>query len=115
MTTSCSSSLPATTPPASRSVRSLSHTRTAPHCAALHRVRSRSPPPSRARARTQTPAWGNADLRNVREGDIIQLERRGFFRCDAVHKSDAHPVRLVMIPDGKSKAMSNLASRLAHR
>lgn len=44
----------------------------------------------------------------------MQLERRGYFRCDRSH-SEAAPVELFMVPDGKQKAMSSLSTRLAHR
>eukprot|EP01065_Artemidia_motanka_P037368 TRINITY_DN4582_c0_g1_i1.p1 TRINITY_DN4582_c0_g1~~TRINITY_DN4582_c0_g1_i1.p1 ORF type:complete len:857 (+),score=352.38 TRINITY_DN4582_c0_g1_i1:106-2571(+) len=44
-------------------------------------------------------ACGEEALREVQKGDIIQLERRGFFKCDAV---EPHVV-LINIPDGHDK------------
>jgi len=47
-------------------------------------------------------AIGDPCLRTVQEGDVIQLERKGFFRCDVAYngKKDS-PVVLFYIPDGK--------------
>jgi glutamyl-tRNA synthetase len=47
---------------------------------------------------------GDINLRALQKGDIIQLERRGYFICDAVHlRSDntARPLTLIEIPDGR--------------
>jgi len=54
-------------------------------------------------------------LRSLNTGDIIQLVRRGFFRVDSPHISDASPLRLIFIPDGKAKSMSTLSTALPHR
>jgi len=47
-------------------------------------------------------ALGDPCLRTVQEGDVIQLERKGFFRCDVAYngKKDSSVV-LFYIPDGK--------------
>ncbi|KAH8079528.1 hypothetical protein JL720_9269 [Aureococcus anophagefferens] len=37
-------------------------------------------------------------------GDVVQLERRGFFKCDVAHNPFAKepaPIRLIYVPDGK--------------
>jgi len=44
---------------------------------------------------------GDHNLANLRKGDKIQLERRGFFICDQEY-SNGNPLRLIVIPDGKS-------------
>jgi glutamyl-tRNA synthetase len=47
---------------------------------------------------------GDINLRALQKGDIIQLERRGYFICDTVHLRDdnaAHPLTLIEIPDGR--------------
>lgn len=62
-----------------------------------------------------TFAVGDAGLKNLAESDIIQLERRGFFRVDRPYMSRDKPLILYMIPDGKAKAMSGLEGKLAHR
>ena len=59
-------------------------------------------------------AIGDAGLKHLQKDDIIQLERRGFFRVDKPYGSDGD-MELFMIPDGKAKAMSTLTGKLAHR
>lgn len=51
----------------------------------------------------------------LQEHEIIQLERRGYFRVDRPFINDEKPLVLYMIPDGKAKAMSGLDGKLAHR
>uniref|UniRef100_A0A6P7FFN4 Bifunctional glutamate/proline--tRNA ligase n=1 Tax=Diabrotica virgifera virgifera TaxID=50390 RepID=A0A6P7FFN4_DIAVI len=52
---------------------------------------------------------GDPELRNLQVGDIIQLQRRGFFRVDVAYKpANLHtykeqPVILFHIPDGSAK------------
>lgn len=52
---------------------------------------------------------GDPLLKNCKEGDIIQLTRRGFFRVDRAYapasefSSVASPVILFEIPDGSTK------------
>eukprot|EP00731_Ephydatia_muelleri_P022193 Em0014g784a len=54
---------------------------------------------------------GDPALRDLKKGDIIQLQRRGFFICDqpysppSVHSSKETPCTLFLIPDGHTKAM----------
>lgn len=53
---------------------------------------------------------GEAELRRCKEGDIIQLTRRGFFRVDRAYRPESEytgvvgPVVLFAIPDGHAKA-----------
>ena len=47
-------------------------------------------------------ARGEAALRTVRKGDVIQIERRGFYICDAPYVRPSEPVRLLFVPDGKN-------------
>jgi len=68
-------------------------------------------------SRAESLAWGDACLRHLRTGDVIQLERRGFYRVDSPHiqDGDGEPsLELFLIPDGKTKAMSTLTSSLDH-
>lgn len=47
---------------------------------------------------------GDINLRALQKGDIIQLERRGYFICDSVYLRDdntARPLTLIEIPDGR--------------
>jgi glutamyl-tRNA synthetase len=49
----------------------------------------------------KTEALGDANLTTLKKGDIIQLERKGYFITDEVN-----PLRLILIPDGKAKSIS---------
>jgi glutamyl-tRNA synthetase len=50
-----------------------------------------------------TPAIGDANLAELKKGDIIQLERKGFFICDEPLGVNT-PLKLICIPDGRSKS-----------
>jgi hypothetical protein len=50
-------------------------------------------------------------MRNLRQGEIIQLERRGFFYVDQIAFGDKK-IRLHYIPDGKMNPMSKLNSQM---
>lgn len=65
--------------------------------------------------RAETIALGDHGLRNLQHNQVIQLERRGYFRVDQPYVSATNPLVLFMIPDGKVKAMSTLSTKLAHR
>ena len=65
--------------------------------------------------RAEMKALGDHEMRNLQVGDILQLERRGYFRVDQIYLSEDKPLVLFMIPDGKAKAMSTLSTNLAHR
>ena len=60
-----------------------------------------------------TPALGDPALKTLQRGDKLQLERRGYYIVDepAQPKNDFTPV-LVYIPDGKTKAMSNITGKV---
>ena len=62
-----------------------------------------------------TQAVGDAGLKSLMKDDVIQLERRGYYRVDRPYIGPDKPLSLYMVPDGKSKAMSGLAGKLAHR
>jgi len=63
----------------------------------------------------ETEVIGDAGLKTLKENDIIQLERRGFYRVDRPYVNENKPLMLFMVPDGKKKAMSGLDGKLAHR
>ena len=42
-------------------------------------------------------------LRNVAVGEVIQLERKGFYRCDQIYQGSDKPCVLILVPDGKLK------------
>lgn len=62
-----------------------------------------------------TDVIGDAGLKTLQENDVIQLERRGYYRVDRPYVSKDKPLILYTIPDGKSKAMSGQSGKLAHR
>mmetsp|Transcript_3500 Transcript_3500/g.3862 ORF Transcript_3500/g.3862 Transcript_3500/m.3862 type:complete len:650 (-) Transcript_3500:109-2058(-) len=62
-----------------------------------------------------TIVHGDVGLRNLKKGEVIQLERRGYYRVDEPYVgNDRKPLVLFMVPDGKSKAMGGLKGKLAH-
>mmetsp|Transcript_21338 Transcript_21338/g.59308 ORF Transcript_21338/g.59308 Transcript_21338/m.59308 type:complete len:145 (-) Transcript_21338:965-1399(-) len=62
-----------------------------------------------------TEVIGDAGLKLLKEHEVIQLERRGYYRVDRPYVSATKPLMLYMVPDGKAKAMSGLQGKLAHR
>lgn len=52
---------------------------------------------------------GDPELRKLKKGDIIQLQRRGFFKVDVAYKPHSlnttkeTPVVLFYVPDGHTK------------
>lgn len=51
----------------------------------------------------EAAAVGEAALRGVGAGAIVQLERKGFYRVDVAWGGDARPAVLFAIPDGRPK------------
>lgn len=51
----------------------------------------------------ETELLCDAELRLLKEGDIIQLERKGFFYCDRPYARDQRPLVLHLIPDGRQR------------
>lgn len=62
-----------------------------------------------------TDVIGDAGLKTLQEHDVIQLERRGYYRVDRPYMGPEKPLVLYTIPDGKKKAMSGLSGKLDHR
>ena len=64
----------------------------------------------------ETPGVGEPALRSVAKGAIIQIARRGFFIVDEVATQSAAgestPMQLILIPDGRSKQMSTLSTKV---
>ncbi|XP_041970133.1 bifunctional glutamate/proline--tRNA ligase [Aricia agestis] len=63
------------------------------------------------KTRWEIPMLGEPELAHLKVGDIIQLQRRGFFRVDvaagspSLHTARAAPLVLFHIPDGHTKEM----------
>ena len=53
-----------------------------------------------------TEAVGDANLKDLKKGEIIQLERRGYFICDQAYGGPNVPVKLLSIPDGRAQSIS---------
>jgi glutamyl-tRNA synthetase len=62
----------------------------------------------------ETKATGEAALRATKRGQILQIQRRGFFVCDR-EWSAAEPLLLIYVPDGNQKASSVLSSKVSKK
>lgn len=63
--------------------------------------------------RREVKVLGDPELRKLKKGDIIQIQRKGFFRVDVPYKPASEftgveqPIILFYIPDGHTKEMPN--------
>ncbi|PHT62224.1 putative glutamate--tRNA ligase, cytoplasmic [Capsicum annuum] len=57
----------------------------------------------------ETPALGDSNMRNLKRGDVLQLERKGYFRCDVPFSRPQEPIILFAIPDGKPQPVLRFA------
>lgn len=64
--------------------------------------------------KAESLGWADPALRNLKRGEVVQLERRGFYICDRPYMGPEKGVVLFMVPDGRSKAMSTLSGALKH-
>ncbi|KAH7661658.1 Glutamyl/glutaminyl-tRNA synthetase protein [Dioscorea alata] len=55
----------------------------------------------------ETAALGDSNMRNLQRGEIIQLERKGYYRCDVPFIRPSKPIVLFAIPDGRQQASLN--------
>lgn len=59
---------------------------------------------------------GDPELRKCKKGDIIQLQRRGFFKVDrayappSIYTGVTSPVILLEVPDGKEKSSTQTST-----
>ncbi|KAI8548568.1 hypothetical protein RHMOL_Rhmol07G0282600 [Rhododendron molle] len=51
----------------------------------------------------ETAALGDSNMRNLLRGDTLQLERKGYFRCDVPFVRPSKPIVLFAIPDGRQR------------
>ena len=51
----------------------------------------------------EVKAWGDANMRKLQKGEVIQLERKGYFIIDQPFLK-GKPMVLFAIPDGRQKA-----------
>jgi len=63
-----------------------------------------------------TECVADPNIKNLQKGDLVQFERRGFFIVDKVHNVDGdiskRKMEMVSIPDGKTKSMSTLSTKV---
>ena len=57
--------------------------------------------------RWETAALGDPNMRTLQKGDIIQLERKGYFIVDIPLVRSGQPITLFSIPDGRQKSTSS--------
>lgn len=60
----------------------------------------------------ETPALGEPAMRQITKGEIIQINRRGYFIADSVDLASPRGIVLIAIPDGKTKNVSVLGSKV---
>ena len=53
----------------------------------------------------ETLAMGDSNMRNLKHGEVIQLERKGYFRCDVPFVRRSKPIVLFAIPDGRQQSV----------
>lgn len=53
--------------------------------------------------RSETLALGDSNLRNVKRGEILQLERKGYYICETPLIRPTRPIVLISIPDGRQR------------
>ncbi|CAH9067661.1 unnamed protein product [Cuscuta europaea] len=58
----------------------------------------------------ETCAFGDSNMSDLKKGDILQLERKGYFRCDVPFVSPTQPIVLFAIPDGKAQPVMRFAA-----
>ena len=62
-------------------------------------------------SRFETYALAEIEIKNIKKGEIIQLERRGFYIVDKL-PTENNLMTLHFIPDGKTKSMSVLSMKV---
>ncbi|KAI7845298.1 hypothetical protein COHA_001141 [Chlorella ohadii] len=55
-----------------------------------------------------TSAVGDANMRSLKQGDVIQLERKGYYIVDAPFTAADKPMVLLNIPDGRSRVFPGM-------
>ena len=65
---------------------------------------------------SKTKYWAEAGVKMVRDDDIVQFQRIGFFRCDTGCGPDGKLTpQFYSVPDGKAQSMSKRQGKLAHQ
>lgn len=58
----------------------------------------------------KTPAYADANVAELKKGDIIQFERKGYYILDAP-ATDSKPAFFIRIPDGKVASIASKADK----
>jgi len=53
-------------------------------------------------------AYADANVKDLKHGDIMQFERKGYYCVDAV-ATDSSPAKFIHVPDGKATSMASKA------
>jgi len=51
----------------------------------------------------EAAAMGDANMRSLKKGEVLQVERKGYFICDTIYGGPGSPAVLLNIPDGRDK------------
>ncbi len=62
-------------------------------------------------SRVETPALVESAISNCKQGDVVQLERRGYFYIDSL-ATETTPIQLHFVPDGKLKNQSAIETKI---
>ncbi|EIE22615.1 glutamyl-tRNA synthetase, putative [Coccomyxa subellipsoidea C-169] len=60
-------------------------------------------------SRTECLAWGDANMGELRKGEVLQLERKGYYIVDVPAAQGGQPAVLFAIPDGHQKKVAQPA------
>eukprot|EP00831_Metopus_contortus_P011461 TRINITY_DN1455_c0_g2_i3.p1 TRINITY_DN1455_c0_g2~~TRINITY_DN1455_c0_g2_i3.p1 ORF type:complete len:569 (-),score=108.22 TRINITY_DN1455_c0_g2_i3:40-1746(-) len=63
-------------------------------------------------SKVETMLFGEIDMTKLTKGNIIQIERRGFYYVDSPFTPESNSVTLHYIPDGAQKSMSKITSKI---
>jgi len=66
-------------------------------------------------SKASTVLIANGGVRTLQKGDFVQFERRGLFKVDKAYSREDQMVEFIKVPDGKTKDMSSIKSKLEHR
>ncbi|KAL5828019.1 hypothetical protein ACOSQ3_019850 [Xanthoceras sorbifolium] len=55
--------------------------------------------------RFETAALGDSNMRNLKRGEVLQLERKGYFICDVPFTRPSKSIVLFAIPDGRQQTV----------
>jgi len=56
---------------------------------------------------SEAQALGDANMRGIKHGEVLQIERKGYYICDKVYGGPGKPSVFLNIPDGREKKYIN--------